>query len=102
MAERLSLPRATRILFFATLFCVTFEKIHWNLAGSVSVADFVTIGFLLAYVFERIERGDARFPRSSLVVVGFLTAFLLVYLIGFFNQDTVEAASQLGKGMIKF
>jgi O-antigen ligase len=102
LSERLSLPRVTRFLFLATLFCVTFEKIHWNLAGSVSLADFVTVGFLLAYVFERIERGDASFPRSSMVVVGFLTAFLLVYLIGFFNQDTVEAASQLGKGMIKF
>jgi len=102
LSERLSLPRAARFLFFATLFCVTFEKVHWNLAGSVGLADFATIGFLLAYVFERVERGDASFPRSSIVVVGFLTAFLLVYLIGFFNQDTADAASQLGKGMIKF
>ena len=65
LAELLSLPRTTRFLFLATLFCVTFEKIHWNIAGSVGIADFVTIAFLLAYTLDRVAHGDGRWPRTS-------------------------------------
>ena len=27
--------RITRFLFLASVFCVTFEKVHWNVAGTV-------------------------------------------------------------------
>jgi len=43
--------KLTRFFFFAAVFCVTFEKVHWNVAGSVSIADVLTILFLLAFAF---------------------------------------------------
>jgi O-antigen ligase len=98
----MTLQKAIRFLFLATLFCVTFEKIHWNVAGSVGIADVVAIGFIVAYAIEGLGRRDRWLPRTSVVVAAFLTAFLVVYLIGFFNLDTAQAAAQLGKGMIKF
>ena len=41
--------RLTSFLFLATVFCCTFEKVHWNLAGSVGIADVLAILFLLAF-----------------------------------------------------
>ena len=41
-------------------------------------------------------------PRTVLVAACFLGAFLLVYLIGFFNLDTDQALAQFVKGMVKF
>ena len=34
-----SRTRVTDFFFFATFFCVTFEKVHWNVAGTVGIAD---------------------------------------------------------------
>jgi len=92
----------TDVLFFATLFCVTFEKIHWQVAGTVSLADLLTILFLVAFAADRIARADGRIPRADLALLGFLAAFLLVYLMGFFNLETHQALDQFGKGMVKF
>jgi O-antigen ligase len=36
------------------------------------------------------------------VLLGFLAAFLLVYLIGFFNLETGQALDQYGKGIVKW
>jgi len=88
-AAAVALPRAvsrTRVadfFFFATFFCVTFEKVHWNVAGTVGIADVLTILFLAAFVLE--SRGPT--PRTSGIVVGFFVAFGLVYLLGFFNIE---------------
>ncbi len=41
-------------------------------------------------------------PQTAAVVTGFTVAFLLVYLVGFFNLDTADAAAQFAKGMFKF
>jgi hypothetical protein len=94
--------RLTDFLFFATLFCVTFEKIRWEIAGSVNLADILTILFLLAFLLERVGTGDRRLPRTALVVVVFLAALVLVYLIGFYNMQTHDALSQWGKGFVKY
>jgi O-antigen ligase len=94
--------RLTEILFFATLFCVTFEKLHWEVAGTVNLADVLTLLFLAGFAADRIARNDGRVPRSDLVVLGFLGAFLVVYLVGFFNLDTSQALDQFLKGMVKF
>jgi O-antigen ligase len=94
--------KLTRFFFFATLFAVTFEKVHWSIAGAVSLADILALGFLASYLFDRIGRRDGRFPRTALVVLAFTIAFLIVYLAGFFNLDTGQAEAQFGKGMIKF
>jgi O-Antigen ligase len=86
-------------LFLATVFCVTFEKVHWNLAGSVSLADVLAILFLVAFVATTAR---PRVPWTTVVVLAFFAAFLLVYLAGFYNLDTSEALAQFAKGLVKF
>jgi O-antigen ligase len=90
--------RLTDGLFLATLFCVTFEKVHWNVGGAISLADLLTIAFLVSFATS----APTRVPRTVVVLLGFLAAFLLVYLIGFFNLETHEAFAQFAKGMVKF
>jgi len=90
--------RVTSGLFLATVFCVTFEKVHWNVAGAVGLADVLAIGFLVSFAFE----ARARVPRTTGVVLGFVAAFLLVYLVGFYNLQTSDALAQFAKGLVKF
>ena len=89
-------------LFLATILFVTFAKIHWELAADLSLADVLTAGFLVAFLWDRFERGDGRLTRTSIVALAFFAAFLLVYLVGFFNLDTEQALTQWTKGMVKF
>ncbi len=96
--------RPTRLLdglFLATAFCITFEKVHWNVAGAVTLADVLTILFLAAFG-AGVLRGERRMPRTTAVVLAFLAAFLLVYGFGFYNLDTKQALDQFGKGLVKF
>ncbi len=44
--------KVTGTLFLATLFCVTWEKVHWDVAGAVGIADVLTILFLAAFALE--------------------------------------------------
>jgi len=90
--------KAVDFLCFATLFTVTFEKVHWRFGGQVGIADILTILFLV--VFALTERGPV--PRTAAIVLGFFAAFLLVYLVGFFNIDSQQGFDQFVKGMIKF
>jgi O-antigen ligase len=93
---------ATEWLFFATVFTVTFAKIHWAIGGDLSLSDVLTALFLVAFVIRRLERWDGRFARVTAAVFAFFVAFLLVYLVGFFNLGTTEALDQWAKGMVKF
>ena len=92
------------LFFLAAVFCASFEKVQWNVAGTVFLADLTAIGFLGSYAFDRIgsHRGNGRVPRTAAVLLAFLGAFLLVYLIGFFNLETTQALSQFGKGIVKW
>jgi O-antigen ligase len=90
--------RVADVLFFATFFCVTFEKVHWNVAGTVGIADVTTILFLAAFALQ--SRGTS--PRTTGILAGFFLAFLLVYLLGFYNLETKQALDQYVKGMVKF
>ncbi|MGB2951816.1 MAG: O-antigen ligase family protein [Gaiellaceae bacterium] len=94
--------RPADFLFFAALFCVTFEQVHWRAAGTVEISDILAILFLLAFAAEWFGRGSRTLPRTAAVVLAFLAAFLLVYLIGFYNLETKQAFDQFGKGMVKF
>jgi O-antigen ligase/polysaccharide polymerase Wzy-like membrane protein len=94
--------RITRFLFLASVFCVTFEKVHWDVAGTVSLADILAILFLVMWTLERLGRGDRRLPRTSGIVICFGLAFLLAYLIGYFSIDTADASGQFGKGIFKW
>lgn len=94
--------RATDILFFATIFTVTFAKLQWELAGTLSLSDVLTALFLVAFAGSRIAAGDRRLAYGATIAAAFFAAFLLVYLIGFFNLDTEQALAQWAKGMVKF
>ena len=89
-------------LFFATVFTVTFAKLQWEVAGTLSFSDVVTLLFLFAFAVHRLERLDGRMTRAAWITLAFFAAFLLVYLIGFFNLDTDQSLAQWAKGMVKF
>ena len=91
--------KVTGALFLATLFCVTWEKVHWNVAGAVGIADVLTILFLAAFA---LEWGRPRFPRTTVTVLAIFALLLVVYLVGFFNIETKQSLDQWGKGMVKF
>ena len=90
--------RLAGLFLLATLFCVTFEKLHWNVAGELSIADVLTVLFL--GTFALTSRGPV--PRTTAIVLAFFAAFILVYLLGFFNLDSKQALDQFTKGMVKF
>jgi hypothetical protein len=91
--------RVTSFLFLASVFCVTFEKVHWSFAGTVSLADVLAIGFLIAFV---LGTRRWRVPHTSAVLAGFLAVFLLVYLLGYFDLSDSDALAQWGKGLTKW
>jgi O-Antigen ligase len=94
--------RLVPFFFLAAVFCATFEKVQWQVAGSVFLADLTATGFLVAFAFDRLGRGRGRVPRTAAVLLVFGGAFLLVYLIGFFNLQTTQALDQFGKGIVKW
>ena len=94
----MTLRSLTSFFFLATVFCCTFEKIHWNFGGAVSLADLLAVCFLVSYaVLTR-----PRLPRTSVILICFFGAFVIVYLIGFYNLETSDALSQYEKGFVKF
>ncbi len=101
MSRRAHQP-ITDALFFATVFTVTFAKVHWTLAGDLSLSDVLTALFLAAFAINRCERLDGRFARAAAVTFAFFVAFLVVYLLGFFNLETAQSLAQWSKGLVKF
>ncbi len=89
-------------LFLATVLTVTFHKLQWELAGSLTLSDVLTSVFLVLFAWDRLEHADARLTRTAVVALGFFIAFALVYLAGFYNLDTAQALAQWSKGMVKF
>ena len=89
-------------LFFATALTVTFHKLQWELAGSLTLSDVLTSAFLVLFAWDRLERADARLTRTAMVALAFFIAFALVYLAGFYSLDTGQALAQWAKGMVKF
>ena len=89
-------------LFFATVFTVTFAKLQWEVAGTLSLSDVLTAVFLIAFAGTRLGTGDRRLAWGAAVAALFFLAFLVVYLIGFYNLETEQALAQWAKGMLKF
>ena len=56
--------KLTSFFFLASLFCVTFEKIHWSFAGTVSLADVLAILFLVSFV-ATTKRGTVPLTRCA-------------------------------------
>ena len=89
-------------LFLLTILTVTFHKLQWELAGSLTLSDVLTSVFLVLFVWDRFVRNDGRFTRTALVAFAFLVVFALVYLAGFYSLDTGQSLAQWAKGMVKF
>jgi O-antigen ligase len=90
--------RVLDALLFAVLFTTTFEKVHWRFGGQIGIADVLTVVFLAAFLLR--ERRPL--PRSSALVLGFFAAFLILYLLGFFDIVTQQGLDQFVKGIAKF
>ena len=101
-ASRVLAQPALDGLFLLTIVLVSFAKVHWSFGVDLSVADVLTAAFLVVFAWDRLERMDGRFPRTSAVALAFFALFALVYLAGFFNLETQEALSFWIKGMVKF
>jgi O-antigen ligase len=89
-------------LFLATLFSITFERLHWNIGGNLSISDLLTVAFAVAFVARWARRRSWRAPQTVAVVGGFFLLFALVYLGGFFNLQTADGLNQWTKGLTKF
>jgi hypothetical protein len=89
----------TSFLFLASVFCVTFEKVHWSVAGTVSLADVLALLFIASFALTTIR---LRVPRTAAVLAGFFVAFVLVYLIGYFDLSNSDALAQWAKGLTKW
>jgi O-antigen ligase len=70
--------------------------------ASLSLADLLAATFLLTFALARLVERDGRLSPTAAAVVLFLAAFLLVYLLGFYNLDTQQALTQFTKGLVKF
>ena len=88
--------RLTSFFFFASIFSVTFEKIYWSTGVNVSLADVLAICFLISFAIGTVRW---RVPRTTVVLLGFFGAFLLVYLVGYFDLSDSDALTQWAKGI---
>ena len=61
-------------LFFATVFTVTFAKLQWEVAGTLSLSDVLTAVFLVALAGTRIGTGDRRLTWGAAVAALFFVA----------------------------
>ena len=91
--------RLTSFLFLATLFVATFEKVHWNIAGTVGISDVLAILFLASLL---VTTKRPRVPLTTAVLLGFFGLFLVVYLAGYFDLSDSDALGQWGKGLTKW
>jgi O-antigen ligase len=94
--------KLTAFFFMATLFCVSFEKIQWELAGTVALSGIAALGFIASYTLDRLGKPARDVPFTAVGVLLFAVAFLLVYLIGFYNLESQQAAAQFAKGLARF
>ena len=92
----------TRFLFLATIFSVTFEKVHWQVGGTLTLADVLTALFLASFAIDRVAARDWRVAHTAATVLVLAAAFLAVYLVGFYNLETLQGVNQFGKGLVKF
>jgi O-antigen ligase len=89
-------------LFLLTILTVTFFKLQWELAGSLTLSDVLTSLFLVLFAWDRFERSDTGLTRTAAVALAFFCAFAVLYLVGFYNLDTAQSLAQWFKGMVKF
>ncbi len=76
---------------------------RWDVGGAdLNISD-VTAGlFVLAFAASRLDRRDGALPGASWKLLCFFGLFLGVYLVGFFNLETIDDRDLFWKGMTKF
>ncbi len=104
VAEASPAERVAGGLFLATLFVITWEKVHWEVAGTVTLSDVVSGLFVLSLGWVWLEDGalPLRATRTVGVAAAFGLALLVVYLFGFYSLETGQALAQFFKGTVKF
>ncbi len=95
------MSRRTDLLLLITLFAATFEKLHWEVGVSVSLADLLAGVYLISFAVDCAVSHNLKAPRTALVTLTFSAAFLICFLAGFFNIETTQGLTQFGKGMAK-
>lgn len=97
--------RASRLLdglFLVTLFTVTFEKLRWEIAGTVTFSDLSALAFLFAYGLSMAGRARRPAPRTVAIVMLFFLLFSAVYLCGYFDLENADSTKQFTKGIVKW
>ena len=89
------------VLFLLPLFVISWNTVRFS-PGSAETTwyDLAIAAFLLAFLFDRVRGRDSAIDRRAAAVAGFMLAFLAVYLAGFVNLDSREAAGFWTKGVI--
>jgi O-antigen ligase len=94
---------AIDVLLFATAFVVTFAKIRLETpVGDIYLSDITASLFVVAFLANRVAARDWTVARAAVVVAGFFAAFLLVFLVGFYNLETAADRDLFAKGIAKF
>jgi O-antigen ligase len=91
-----------RFLFLATLFSMTFERLHWSVGGNLALSDLLTVAFAVASIAHWARRASWRAPRTAAAIAAFFLAFTLIHLGGYFNLQSSDALHQWTKGLAKF
>ena len=95
--------RLTAFFFLASLATVTWEKVHWAPAGGdVELSEILAAAFLVFFVGVRLGERDPKFSRTAARLCVFAAAFVIVYLVGFYNLGSQQALDQFAKGLGKF
>ena len=95
--------RALDLLLLGALFTTTFTKVRWEVGPvDVRLAELFAVAFIVCFVVMRVRAGDWLFPRTVQVLAVFLLLFGIVYLVGYFNLQTVASRGLWVKGMITF
>ncbi len=59
--EKKRMRKVASFFFLATIFCCTFEKVHWAFGSALALSDVLAIGFIVAYV----ATSRPTLPRTS-------------------------------------
>lgn len=96
--------RATDVAFAATVSCISFEQLNWQVgaAGRLRLFDILAILFVLAFAAEWLLDRDRVVARPEAIVGIFGIALLLAYLGGAFALETEFARVRFARGIATF
>ena len=75
-------------LFFATVFTVTFAKIHWNVGADLSLSDVLTVLFLVAFDAAFTLFHEIFFPGGNWAFDFATERLVQLYPIPFWQEAT--------------